>query len=270
MLKGLVEKNIESLQILPLAFRYKQERSQALEAWKKEHPGEDIKTSGLESRLPFEYPSFLSAIVHIAKRVGPKIVEYHLISDERSARIPTLVFASWQRRVRDAYPDAPRPEPGTPTIDFILGGTGGSTARLQEFLQKNQERFRNQPNLWITEYLDTGDGLSRILPAFEKFKIPLDLAVLSHYSPLSEYRDLFQGRNVYQGEILPSSLLDTWSMAAGSTVVHRTRLTGMGEDNKNPKHHPILLDDQWRRPAAERLVRQQASDFAQNLPIPKR
>lgn len=265
-LHDILRKIPEAVQVMPLTREYRNERLRLLEEIRVSNP-ELVKNSGLESTSPFEYTAFLSSLLHIAKEIGPKILDYHLISDDRSGRIPTLVFMNWQRRVEEANGiDTPYTS-DNPRVDFILGGWRNyNSQKIDEFIRQNQERLRAHPQLLVTDTIDEGSTMLKLFPLFEKYGIRPDVAILSHYDPVASYKNLFAGRKVYHGEILPSRFQE---VSAGSTVIRRNKLGGIADPPENDKkYHPIRVQDPQR--GMEVLVREQAKNFAQKLPIPKK
>jgi len=257
----------ESLQVLPLANNYRKERQQALKALKQKYP-DQVQASGLEVSTPFEHPAFLSAMLHLANQIGADILKYHLISDEMSGRIPTSVLLEWQKRVEQQYPEKTTRQPGESEADYILGGERFSNNQrlVEQFVQQNAELFAHRPPLLVTDNIDTGASLYRLLKAFDKAGISLNLAILSHYEPLSEYKELFAGRTVYHGESLPRKLL---SDSAGATLIRRANLTGLASPPGNePSLTAGVRKPEFRNLLLEELVKKQTLDFAQKLPIP--
>jgi hypothetical protein len=266
-LQDILRKFPEALQVQPLTRVYRKEREKILQELKTTQP-ERVKSSGLESPSPFEYTAFLSSILHIANKIGPKILDYHLLSDDRSGRVPSLVLMNWQKRVEDAYGKDRDYSTQNPRIDFILGGARHyNSHKIEEFIRENQERLGSQPQLLVTDTIDEGSTLLKLLPLFDKYGISVDIATLSHHLPSKNYEDIVKGRKIYYGEILPSSLQDT---SAGSTVIRRNSLGGITDPPEtNKKYHPVRIAPEWRRRGMEILVREQAKDFAKQLPIPK-
>lgn len=286
MLRRAIEKTADSLSFAALAFQYKSERQRALQVFRQEHPDDpslqnkDLSSpSGLDAPSPFEYLSFLTALSHIAHQIGPKIAEYHLISEDKSGRVPTLVLAFWQQRVEDARV-ANDPEYKAwlqhlsdsghrPRVNFLLSGKSArdNQPQIRSFLEYNQAAFREQPNLLVTDNIDEGESLERVLKVCDTLQIPVDVAVLSHYEPLAKYDWLLKGRMVYHGESLPSNA-QIFSVPAGGTVIGRHSLTGLKTDHDHPKHFPSVKEDRYRQRPLELLVRRQARDFANHLSLP--
>lgn len=260
----LMHKLPETLSVQHLAVAYKKQRLDAQRALKHSDPLL-VEKSGLKEPSPFESVTFLSGMLHLANQIGPAITNYHLMSDERSGRIPTLVLASWQANTERFY-HLPTNDP--PRIDFVLASERAAKRNpIKTFLTTSRDRLVQKPNLIVTDYLDTGGSMVLLLEIMDELKIPADLAVLSHYEPIGSYPPTISSRKIYKGDVLPGRIL---SNTAGGKVINRDSLTGLTFPNQNnPIHHPVLKDEQWRKRPLEILVRKQAHNFGQMLPIPK-
>lgn len=230
-----------------------------------------LPPGSLERRSPFEIAPFLQGMTRLTQEIGENILKYHLISDDISGRIPTLILLAWQKRAQIAAGITTLPEDKI-RADFILGGHKNiqNQSKIEEFIVANLLRLQKKPNLLVTDNIDTGASLKRLLELFDKHQIPVDIAILSHYDRLSEYQELLKNRKVFHGERLPRSFIEFFGNSAGSAVIDRHDTAGLAANPQGtPRAHPILGKMEYRNREMERLVREQAIKFAAMLPLPR-
>lgn len=146
-----------------------------------------------------------------------------LISDDASGRIPTLILRNiFQKRLKNLHPEW-KPEErraGTKTF-FIKGGRNVSNDQaLNSFFTKIKPEIKKKI-LLVTEYLESGVSMIRILNVLDKIGFDVDIAALVIRYNSSGYKALTDAHQLFIGQEL-GGLPPIWSRESlsGVTMKH--------------------------------------------------
>lgn len=248
MIRGLIENGKDATTMFGLSSRYKAERQK-------------LK---LERPTPFESTAFLGAMKRVVEQLGPEITKYHLISDEMSAHIPTEILHQVQQRYNEK--NGLSPDEADRGVSFIAASHRYDNGlKIIQYFQQHLDFFRQGPNLFVTDNLDSGDTLGKMKRIFDRLEIPFDIVVLSHYENLSEYEEFLKGKKVIFGESSQSNMRKN---SAGAAVIGGGKLVGLTSDPHHTTAHPIEIEERYRNRPLEELVKKQTQDFANQLALP--
>jgi len=192
----------------------------------KEAEEKDINLRELSTEMKTSSFKDIKALEMFFKLVGnlhDKLATYDtIISDDSSGRLVSLVL----RKVIEEAKKRKRIEGGVHTY-FVAAGRHGHriTNQMSDFLQSKKPEI--QKALVVTEYIETGQSIGRIVDVLRSLDIKFDIATLSISNKLSRYSSKIT-RRLYYGE--PNS-------SDGLKFYNRKNMTGITKSDTSP--HPV-------------------------------
>jgi hypothetical protein len=157
-----------------------------------------------------------------------------LISDDASARLPTLAFREIiGQRIEAKNPDlTPEEKRDALKTFFIAGGRRMENEKaLGEFFQEIKPGVKKRA-LLVTEYMSTGESLKRVMALLDKAGILYDVAAVMAEHSEQDYKSLF------------SNFINMHRLVIGATgreepaIYNAAELSGVYKYSEDLKAHP--------------------------------
>jgi len=210
------------------------------------------KLSSQMSTEPFKDKDILRSFIELIKNLKDKLITYDtILSDDASGRLVSLVLRKIINEARK------RKGENLSEINTYFLATGynfdeRSIKNLQLFLKGKKPEIKKA--LVVTEYIETGNSIKRLIEDLEKLSIHFDVAAIS----------IAKDHNAYPTKITRRLYSGSQHSKIGLSFYDKTNLTGVMKNTElnihspHPKriNYPLLSDLAAARKDVEILAKE--------------
>jgi hypoxanthine phosphoribosyltransferase len=173
----------------------------------------------------FKRVESLNVFVKLVENLGEKLATYDtILSDDASGRLVSLVL----RKVINEARKSKGVEGGVRTYFLAVGEHGHKISdEIKKFIQTKKPEIKKV--LVVTEYIDSGKSIGKIIDILDDLNFNFDIATLSLSGKLTSYKHSITNR-LYYGE--SNSVL-------GVTFWGNNEMTGVKKGVHDISPHPV-------------------------------